>query len=122
VSIEAGGPVHVVGDDQFAPDGLRTSGEHGDVCTVGELQNLERIDDGVVESDIARCGHQAEDLKGLGRGQHHHEGRGLILPGIGSNNHLGWHRRIFADLPGGSEAKQIRTKLGVLSRARRNYP
>ena len=97
VSIQAGRAVHVVGDDQLAPDGLRTSGEHGNVCAVRELQNLERVDDGVVEPDIACCGHQAQDLKGLGRGQHHHDGCRFVLPGVGGNDHLGWHPRILSD-------------------------
>jgi hypothetical protein len=90
VSIEASRPMNVVGDDQLAHDGPRTPGEDGDVCAATELEELERVDEGVVESDIACGGHQAEDFKGFGRGQHHHDGGRLILPGVGSNDDLGW--------------------------------
>ena len=86
----------MVGNHQLFQDGSRTPGKDGNIRAPGKLQDLEHVDDGMVESDVACGGHKAEDLEGLGRGQHHHDGRGLILSGVGSNDNLGWHKNILS--------------------------
>jgi hypothetical protein len=80
VAIEAGRPVHMVGNDQRFQNRSWTSREHGNIRAPRKLQDLERVDDGMIESDVACGGHKAENLERLGRGQHHHDGRRLILP------------------------------------------
>ena len=96
VPIETRRPVNVLGSHQLSQNRARTSGKHRDIGAPGKLQDLERVDDGMIEFHIACGGYQAEDLKRLRRGQHHHDGRCFILPGVGGDNHFHWLQRTFS--------------------------
>ncbi len=96
MAIEAGGPVNMVGNHQLFQNRPGTSGKDGDLRAPRQLQDLERVDGGMFESDVAGGGHKAEDLEGFGRSQHHHDGRRLILPGVGGDDNLGWHQKAFS--------------------------
>ena len=96
VSIKTGRPVYVVGNDQLFQNRARTSREDRNVSPPRKLQDLERVEDGMIESDIACGGHETENLKRLRRGQHHHDGRRLVLPGVGGHNHFGWLQGTFS--------------------------
>src|SRR5271156_3485518 len=89
VAIETGRSVDMVGDDQRFQNRPGTSREHRDIGAARKLENLEHVDDGMIESNIAGGGYKAENLKGLRRRQHHHDRGSLILSWVGGDNNLG---------------------------------
>src|SRR5580700_5706113 len=98
MTIQAGWPVDMVGNHQLFQNRSWTPSEDGNIRAPCKLQDLERVDDGMIKSDVARGGYKAENLEGLGRGQHHHDGRRLILAGVGGDDNLGWHKRSLSKL------------------------
>ena len=55
VTIETHRSINVLGGHQLSQDRARTPSEHRDVGAPGKLQDLERVDYGMIESYIA-CG------------------------------------------------------------------
>src|ERR1700761_5314784 len=67
MAIEAARPVNVIGNHQTFQNRTGTPGKDGDLRAPRQLEYFERVDDGVIESDVACCGNKAEDFEGLGR-------------------------------------------------------
>ncbi len=62
MAIQAGRSVDMVGDHQPFQNRSWTSREDTDIRTPRELQDLEGIEDGMIQSDVSCGGYKAEDL------------------------------------------------------------